>query len=386
MTEPFDFWPLFSRTEAEVRADFDTRANAGLNPGDPDWVDTAPPGFFFIATQPMVTMYTRQVDRMNEIAAAAILATSWGRYLDYHAESYGQERKQAAQAIGEITFTGSPGTLVGTGVQMSPVQTDPEIEPPIFATTASGVLDGGGTLTLAIEALFAGTASNVGAGEITFLVTGVPGIESLTNANATGGGTETETDIALKRRLQGLVQGGKGGTIAQYTQWALEQDGVGYVTVIPVWAGPGTVLLIILDDDRNPAALPVVQALQTRLDPVPGQGMGLAPIDHTVSVATPASVQISVAATGILFKPGFSLDGANGTVATRGEITGAVDRYVDSLGPGDDVIHNNVRAAFFEVEGLLNVPTLTVNGHASNDVAISTSPAQVAQINTITLS
>lgn len=503
MPDLSDFLPLFSRSEAQIRADFDARANAGLTTADPDWRDTRVGSFYWWATQPSVVWSARMVDRMNEVAASGNIATAWESYLDLHAQSYGEDRIAASKAVGQVTFTGAVGTLIGTGVQVSPPQTDPEVEPPTFSTTQSGTigaalaaptgvsatvgvggtltfsttyryvvtaLDGegetiasaevngviaasgtsrqiavdwgdvagavsynvyrktgaagppydflinvvvsvytdtgavatngavhppaanttGGKKTLAVSAVEAGVAGNVAAHQITLLRTGVTGITGVDNAAATSTGTEIESDVALKKRLQTLFQGKGGGTIADYVDWVLNAGtfvpaaaGVGRVTVIPVWNGAGTVQVIIMDAFGDPMPASVVTAQQSYLDPVPGQGKGRAPIEHTVTVQTPASIAINVVGV-TTFKPGYSLDGLSGTIALRQPIIDSIKAYIDALEAGDDVIYNHVRAAFF-VEGLLDVTGVTVNAGTA-DIAISTNPAQVAQPGTVTLS
>ena len=288
-----DSLPLFVRDEDDIRADFDLRANAGLTTDDPEWVDTRVGSPFWLATQVAVTDSARNVDRMNEVVAASMISTSWGEHLDNHAASYGMERKAASFATGVVRFTGTVGTLIGTGVRVSPVQTDPEIEPPVFYTTQSGTIPAGGFLDLAVQAEDAGIAGNVAANQITFLITGVGGIASVNNAAATGGGVEVESDEALVLRLLQRFAGKGSGTQADYIGWSLEDPEVGRVTVVPVWAGPGTVQVILMSPSGDSVSAAAVSRVQLRLDPVAGQGKGQAPISHNVTVQTPAQVQIS---------------------------------------------------------------------------------------------
>jgi uncharacterized phage protein gp47/JayE len=371
-----DVFPLFTKTEEDIRAEVDARANVGLTTDDPEWVDTRVGSAFYIATQPSVVALAEVYSRLNEVAAASIPATSWESWLDLHAFSYGLLRKPAVAASGFVTFVGEPGTIVGTGVEVSPVQTDPGVEPPVFVTTQSGTIPGGGILELEVVADEPGVSGNVSAGTVTLLQTGVGGIASVTNDESMDGGSEVESDEALKTRLTQLFQGRGSGNQADYTRWALAEPGVGRVTVIPLWNGLGTVQVIIMDDDGRPVGPAVVTSLQTRLDPVPGQGAGQAPIDHEVTVDTPVEITIDVAAT-LTFKSGYSLDGSSGTVALREELQEAVLDYLNGLAAGEDVIYNAVRAAFFDVEGVLDVTALTVEG-GTTDVAIETTPPQVA--------
>jgi uncharacterized phage protein gp47/JayE len=347
-------FPLFGRSEDVLRSEFDVRANAGLSPDDEGWIDTRQGSAYHLATQPLVIELAAAYDRMNEVVAASILATSWGKYLDAHAASFGQERLAASYAEAVITFTGVPGTLIGTGLRVGIVQTDPDVETPIYETVESGTIPIGGSVQLTVRALESGEAGNAAQDEITLLVTGLEGIESLTNPAPASGGAEVETDDALKERLMVAFSGGGNATKAAYAQEALRWPGIGRVAVEVAWNGPGTVRLVVQDDAGDPVPGSVVADLQDHMDPVTGGGEGWAPINHDVEVATAIIVPVNVAAQ-VEFKPGYSLDGAGGTVALRSQIENAINTYLDGLLPGEDVIYNHVIAQFFLVDGVLDV-------------------------------
>jgi uncharacterized phage protein gp47/JayE len=376
-----DLLPLYQRTEAVIRADYNARANAGLSSSDPDWVDTRDGSWFQILSQPSLVEAAKLWAALTEMAAAANLGTAWGEFLDNWAESLGLERLVATPASGTITITGTNGTLVGVGAQFQVPQTDPEQSGPTFAATQSGTI-AGGTLVLAIEAVEPGVDGNVGATAISLLRSPISGITAVSNVAATTGGTEVETDEDLRDRITLQFAPRGNGTVADYERWARDEVGVGRVTVVPVWNGGGTVLVVISTASGDPVAQAVIDSLQARLDPVPGQGAGQAPIGHTVTVATVAAVTITVAST-ISFKTGYTLTGTGGTVALSDAIKQSIIDYVDNLEPGDDVIHGHVRSQIFEIEGVLDVTALTVNGSSSANVAIALTPTpQVASIGT----
>lgn len=375
-----DYSPIFVRTEAEIRADWDTRANAGMTLDDLEWVDTRQGSSFWLLTQPQIVEHALGYDRLNEVVAAAILSTSWGESLDRHATSFGEERNGATSATGVVTFTGPSGTLIGTGVQVSPEQDDPDIDPPIFETTQSGTIPVGGTLNLAIRALAPGVAGNLPAHVIEVLHSGVPGITNIDNGSPTGGGAEAETDAALKERLQLIFQGKGSGTIADYSREALQLDGVGRVTVIPHWNGPGTVQLVLLDADGDPVTEPTRVAAQAHFDPrisaagavVPAipPGSGWAPINHEVTVSTGVRQDIDIVAQ-IDPAPGFSLDGDDtGAIAIRAAIQFAIMDYINNLEAGQPVIRYEVIGAIMRVEGVTDIVSLTIEGNAAGNVAV----------------
>jgi uncharacterized phage protein gp47/JayE len=101
-----------------------------------------------------------------------------------------------------------------------------------------------------------------------------------------------------------------------------------------------------------------------------------------VTVATVTPVAINVVGT-IVFGTGYSLDGAGATIACRPTIGAAVNAYLATLGPGDDVMFHRVAAAIVGVTGVADVTGLTLNGSAAN---VALTSLQVAAPGTYTLS
>lgn len=381
-----DFLPLFQETTASIRARIDADANAGIDPTDPAFLDTTQGGIYYDITQPVVLELERLWDAVaTEYPAAAFPGFAWGPYLDQWGVTLNLPRKDAVKATGVVTFTGSPGTLIGTGTQVGTVQTDPDVSPPSFVTTESGTIPGGGSIDLDVEAAVGGSLGNVAPGTITILISPVTpsgGVSAITNADSTSGGAEVETDDDYRTRiLLQLSQPAGAGNVTDYERWALAYPGVGHVSVTPIWAGPGTVHVIITDANSQPVAGAVVTGLQNELDPIAGEGEGLAPIGATVTVDTPTLVTVNLSAT-VVHEPGYSLDGGSGTVATRADIEAAIEDYFKTLSAGDDVYIRHVEARFFAVTGVLDVTSLLLNGAGTN---VTITALQQASFGTATL-
>src|SRR5690606_3189547 len=120
------------------------------------------------------------------------------------------------------------------------------------------------------------------------------GVTGVTHPAPIFGGTEREGEEELRERVLLKFAGSEAANIVWYRSTAMEQPGVGRVTVIPVGEGPGTVVVILMDRDGQPVSDTIVDDFQERMDPIPGQGAGEAPIDHTVIVVTPEVVEIDV--------------------------------------------------------------------------------------------
>lgn len=384
MTDFLDFLPLAQETIEAIRARLDADANAGVAPSERGYMDMTEGGFGFDLTQPPALEAERLWDFLaTEVVSAMFVQSAWGPYLDEHGEMLGVPRKDAVKATGEVTFTGINGTFIGTGTQVAQPATEPDADPVEFLTIEDGVI-AGGSLTLAVEAAEEGHVGNVAAAQITFPITAINGLTSITNAAATSGGAEVESDERYQERL--LLEWrspGAAGNKASYERWALAWPGVGYVTVYPATdaAGnpdPNHVRVVIADVDRNPSSATVVNELKAFLDPGDGTGEGEAPIGATVHVQTVVAQAVPVVAE-VHFESGYSLDGTGGTVPIGDAIKAVVLEYINGLAPGEDVILAKVESLFFRVTGVADVRNVTLNGVAAN---FAISAQQVATVTT----
>lgn len=262
------------------------------------------------------------------------------------ATGYNVYVSQVANSMGQLLATVTALTYADTGAVTPTV-----IEP--TANTTSGV-------TVAAAALDPGSAGNVSAQAIVSLDTVLTHVISVTNLQPMTGGEEEESDEDFRDRILGEYTGTSGGgNVTDYKRWAASQ-GVARTTVVPVWNGAGTVLVIAMNPDGSPVASTVVTALQAYLDPVPGLGQGQAPVGATVNVATSTVLSVAVSA-GVNCEPGYSLDGTGNTIAVRSAILASLQTYLQGLRPGDTLVYQHLQAAFF-VTGVHKISSLTVNG------------------------
>lgn len=238
-------------------------------------------------------------------------------------------------------------------------------------------------ITLAAQALVVGSAGDVAQNAVTSLDTVLPTIISVFNPVPMTGGQEMESDAAFRDRILGEYQGTSGGgNVVDYRRWAADQ-GIGRVTVIPVWNGAGTVLVVAMNADGTPVASATVTSLQEFLDPAPGLGQGQAPIGATVTVVTSTILPVAITAQ-VDGENGYTLDGTGNTIATRQAIVTALATYLKGLEPGDTIVYEHVQACFFVV-GVHQVLGLKVNGGTADIVLASGASPQVAQLTTPTL-
>lgn len=100
-----------------------------------------------------------------------------------------------------------------------------------------------------------------------------------------GRDAESHDDFLL-RTQKDINRQAYGGNIADYERMTESIVGVGAVVVKRAYKGAGTVGLVIVDSDYNSPSAELVRRVQEQIDPVgnSGEGIGLAPIDHRVTV------------------------------------------------------------------------------------------------------
>lgn len=342
-------------------------ANEGLTPDDEEeWTDTREGSFFHVTTIGGVREDARIYDLMGtEVVAASHPLYAWESYLDAHAEVQRLIRTAAVPATGEVTFTGSNGTVIPIGTEVGTEPTEPEADAPVYEVTAAGTI-AAGTVTVPVRAVEGGKAGDVSAGAVVAILTDVAGANTVTNADAIIGGADTETDEELRDRLLAVYGGGGGWNVAAFKVAALAFGrGIGRVTVIPLWNGPGTVKVIIATADGDPVAPDVVTDLQAFLDPIVQQGAGEVMVGLAVTVQTNATVPVVIAMT-IEFEPGFSLDGGGNTVPCRDLITLREQSYVNAVEPDGEVVLAQVSGQVTTIRGVHDVGGVTINGVAAN--------------------
>ena len=133
--------------------------------------------------------------------------TAEGYQLDGVGQYIGITRNPATYATGTATFTGDAGTkiplyfIVSTG----------SIQ---FWTQQESTIPISGTVDVPIRALEIGNESNVLASTITTIVNPKIGVASVTNATATSGGAEIETDEEFRDRYDNSISTGGASTVS----------------------------------------------------------------------------------------------------------------------------------------------------------------------------
>ena len=129
----------------------------------------------------------------------------------------------------------------------------------------------------------------------------------------------------------------------------------------------GAVLLTITDAEYGPASDTLVAAVQNRIDPAEnaGDGYGLAPIGHVVTVKSAAAVTVNVE-TKISLEVGYSRD------SVQGAIDEAVSEYLLELRrawadrPYLVVRISQIEARILNIPGIVDIQDTLINGEGNN--------------------
>ena len=166
------------------------------------------------------------------VAAASFLDTATSLNLDRLVfDRYGLVRKPAAAALGTVQFTSATGAASTFAI---PVQTKlVTADGTQFETTqpATFTLGSNGPVTVPVRSVLAGTTQQAGIGEINTLLSPVPGGVAdlaVTNALATAGAADPETDAELRERARRFFTTVQRGTLASIEQAARGVPGVRY--------------------------------------------------------------------------------------------------------------------------------------------------------------
>lgn len=322
---------------------------------------------------PAAIEFMRAYLELDNVIAYGFAETTYGPYLDMRAREYGLTRKAEVKSPGALTFRGPDGTLVLAGTVASTGGDSPNY----FITDADATITGG-SVTIAATAQDAGATGNVGSGTITTLMGDLVGIVTVTNALAFEGGVDAESDESLLARyLERARKPATSGNANQYRQWALEIPGVSDAKVYPIWNGPGTVKVVLLDDDKTAPDSAIVTAAQTYIDPTQdGRGMGAAPIGAIATVVGAVEIPINIAVK-VILAPGAT------TSEVKALIQIGVGAYLKTLAFADPLVRiTRVANVILDIPPVIDYEALTING-ASGNIAVA--DGEVAVLGTVTV-
>lgn len=196
----------------------------------------------------------------------------------------------------------------------------------------------------------------------------INGLESAELISIVTPGEDIETDDSLRERYNNtLFSQAYGGNIADYIKKVNEIDGVGGCKIIPHWNGGGTVKVVIITSDAKKPSEELVETVQNIIDPVghAGEGVGVAPIGHVVTVEGVNEKTIDVNFN-ITYQDGWDWS------STGSYIENAVTNYFSELASNwkdYDVLTiriSQLETRILNCPGVLDVSDTKINGFSTN--------------------
>lgn len=226
------------------------------------------------------------------ILGEAFPSMASGVWLDLHCEQVDITRKQETKATGTVYFTRSDteGNVPIAAGRVIKTKPDGLGNVYRFITDSDVVLaDGSAEIAATVTAEEYGAASNVVTGQITEIVTAIPGVDAVENRSdwLITEGADTETDESLRERYKLKWMELNGATKYAYISWAKSVSGVVEVAIQDQHPrGQGTVNVLL----KGTAGLPTA-SLISDVDAVVQANK---PINDDVLVAGPDAVNVTV--------------------------------------------------------------------------------------------
>lgn len=207
-----------------------------------------------------------------------------------------------------------------------------------------------------------GKIGNKYTGELT-PIDNIPKLESIRLVELTIPGEDVESTESLREHyFETFNVKSFGGNITDYIQKTMEVSGVGAVKVTPVYNGPGTVLITILDSEFNPATSELINKVQQIIDPTQdGEGKGIAPIGHRVTVQTVSPISVSIQ-TNITLDSGYTE--INPENVLNDYLLSLRKTWADSN--NQYVRIAQIENAIMSIDGVIDIADTTMNGKAEN--------------------
>lgn len=302
--------------------------------------------------------------QMDNVLNLGFASTTTGELLERRASEQGITRKPAVQAEGYVTLSGAIGTIIPTGTRLS---TDDEN--PIYFTTQSDVTLVTESANVLALAEIGGASGNVVADAITTVIGDLSGVVTVSNVEAFIGGLEAETDEELYDRYMEKVQSPiTSGNKYHYISWAKSVPGVSDAKVYPLWNGPGTVKVVVINSEKRSPSQSVLDATISYIEEQK-------PLGATVTVGGVTEVPMNVSAT-LTLRSGTDLETA------RLSIMEQVENYLKSVAFDSDIVrYTGIGNAILDATGVIDYANLQVNGVSANIILESTEVPVIGAVN-----
>lgn len=328
----------------------------------PDDIDDMPGGFPYDFTKPAAL----EIDEfLNYHLVRGLMICfpqyAWDDWLDLHGQQVHIERHPAKHAAGKVKVTGKAGAVIAAGTVFCTPATDtgPSIR---FQTLEEKEIEEDGTVLIPVLAVESGAGSNVQANTVVLMAKPDKNVTEVINPDPIKDGAEREGNDAYYDRISAEYANSRTflGNDNNYIRWAKEA-GAGDCIVIPVAEGPGTVKLVLVDRNGQPASESLVQDVYNYIASPEDRSKRLLPTGSAKLICDSAkTVKIDYEITGLVY------DETTDIEQIKEDFAEAVNA-VYTLAMQQSVLrYNDVRPIISDIAGVTDFDGFLMDGEMKN--------------------
>lgn len=325
-------------------------------------IDDMPGGFAYDLTRPTAIEKSEMLEFYMVRAVMAMFPQyAWDEHLDLHGQQVHLTRHPATYASGYIVITGEPETEIEAGTIFATPATE-NTDSYEFVTDESCVIGNDGKITVAVTASESGPESNVPADAVTIMDDPVPEISAVTNPDPMRGGADEETDDDFYDRIAMEYANSNTflGNDNDYIRWAKEA-GAGDCIVDDVSEGPGSVKLVLIDVNGQPAGEELIKQVYDYIVSPSDRSRRLLPTACARLVCVSAASRIiDFSCTGIIY------DDTTDMEQIKSDFCDAVRKLFEDVKQEGLIRYNDVRPLVSGIAGVKDFAEFCMDGGTGN--------------------
>lgn len=284
---------------------------------------------------------------LEHIYKTAFIVDLENEMLDKRLADFGYTRKEGTYATGYVTFKAPVGTIIDDGITLLANGIRYNI-----AELQNGLIEDENVgVTLVVVCEQQGKVGNLNANANWQIENNDRGITEVFNQSELKGGVDAESDDDFKTRFfYSQKYKGTSGNVYDYINWALEVDGVSNARVIPLWAGNGTVKVVVTAKNNKNVNSDVLNKAREYIE-------SMKPVGASVTVVTPSLVDITISAT-------VEIDDRISLQSVKEAYSDSVSNYLSE--EQSEITYNKLSSLLMSVEGVVDYSNFTLNNGTSN--------------------
>lgn len=325
-------------------------------------IDDMPGGFPYDFTKPAALEIDEFINyHLVRSLMIAFPQYAWDDWLDIHGQQVHLDRHQPKSASGKVKVTGTPGAVIEEGTIFCTPATGSGSSVG-FRSTEEKEIDTDGTVLIPVSAVESGIGSNVPANTVTLMAKPDKSVTAVINPEPIRGGTERESNDDYYDRIAAEYANSMTflGNDSDYVRWAKEA-GAGDCIVIPAAEGPGTVKLVLVDGNGQPANEKLVQDVYNYIISPEDRSMRLLPTACAKLICGSAvTVKVDYVITGLIY------DETTDIKKIEMDFTAAVKTVYTVAKQQDILRYNDVRPIISGIAGVIDFGGFLMNGEMEN--------------------